>query len=126
MKRMTLLLVLLVGLAGCATATHRSGNANLALMTRDEINEWIVKGKTTQQEIIDWIGNPTTTSVSSTDAGDFEVWTYSYVESTARVAFGTVKSAANVRSLMITFGQDGTVSNYTFSANTSGMNTMTQ
>ena len=119
MKRLALILAMLVGLSGCTTSTSRFGNANLAFMTNNEVSQRIVRGQTTVQEVLEWIGPPTTQSISMTD--NLELWIYTYAESAARGNIFNVKTAANSKTLTITFGQDGTVSRYTFSSNASGL-----
>jgi len=106
-------------LSGCAvTSTHKSGNERLALLTSDEVSQWIVRGETTTQDVLDWLGPPSSKAVSSTDAGDFEVWTYTFTVSTASTQMYTYRTTTNAATttLTVNFGADGTASSYTFNS----------
>jgi len=107
---------LVVGLAGCA-ATRSAGNEKIAHLTYEEVSQRIVKGKTTKQEVLDWLGSPTETMVlRSPNEEVSEVWVYAYARVKAVRAPLYVSLTTQARKgLTLTFGEDGTVSQFTFS-----------
>ncbi|MCL2643940.1 MAG: hypothetical protein FWD51_00585 [Betaproteobacteria bacterium] len=77
MRKLSLLLFLslIVGLTGCYppfypyTYTYIKGNEKLAHLTSEEVNQRVVKGKTTKKEILEWFGSPQETAVGSESGG---------------------------------------------------------
>ncbi|MCL1825058.1 MAG: hypothetical protein FWG26_03815 [Betaproteobacteria bacterium] len=120
MRKVSLLLImslsLIVGLTGCA-ATRSAGNEKIAHLTYEEVGQRIVKGKTTKQEVLDWLGSPTETAVlRSTNEEESEMWVYAYARVKAvRAPFYVSMTTQARKGLSLTFGEDGTVSRFTFS-----------
>jgi outer membrane protein assembly factor BamE (lipoprotein component of BamABCDE complex) len=115
MRKVSLLLILslLVGMAGCATATRELGNEKLALLTQEEINQRIVKGKTTKEDVLEWLGPPTRTAVRSTSY-EPEMWLYGYLQDTVTDTFTGRKATRQMKRLRIVFKNDGVVSRFMF------------
>lgn len=105
--------VVAVMATGCAT----SGNVAMKEQTQQTIDNVIVKGKTTKQDISNKFGSAD--NVSFTDSGN-EVWTYRHSRSKpmARnfIPWNVFSVGDNVKTkeLVILFDAKGVVSNYTF------------
>ncbi|RQS65139.1 outer membrane protein assembly factor BamE [Burkholderia sp. Bp8963] len=112
----TLAIVLAVGaLVGCAS----TGNTQLKETTRESLDQKLVQGKTTKQEVRDAFGDPS--AVGYTDGGR-EVWTYVYAHSTPTVAsYVPIVSLfshgadVNKKQLVLMFDTDGILQKFSFS-----------
>lgn len=99
-------------LAACAS----TGNTALKQETNTTIASKISKGKTTQVQVREMLGSPTSTDF--TDSGN-QIWRYSHSQATAMgrnfIPFVSLfSSGANVESkqLVVFFDKDGVVQNY--------------
>ena len=109
-------LFIIVIFAGCTT----TGSTQLGSIQKTQINQKIVKNKSTMQDIIDIIGNPTSTKVGSNNK---EIWTYNFSSSrkTLPSYFPLVKEFSQgvtnkSKKLIIYFNENQIVKNYTYSA----------
>ncbi|SFO03885.1 outer membrane protein assembly factor BamE domain-containing protein [Nitrosospira briensis] len=100
-------------LAGCATA----GNEKLKDHTQSTISQRITEGRTTKNQVIAALGQPSV--VSFTDAGN-EIWTYKHARATPQAQnfiplVGLFSSGADVKTkeLVVMFNKDEVVSKYT-------------
>jgi len=111
----TLGLGLMIGAVSCSTSGKKISYRNFELS--------IVRGVTTESEVVQLIGSPNFVSKNSRDD---DIWTYSkrrYNPATGRVEKGTVLSGGNkvssngrnsaIFDLIITFDNDQIVKNYT-------------
>ncbi|QMI49735.1 outer membrane protein assembly factor BamE [Burkholderia sp. MBR-1] len=109
-------IMLAVGtLAGCASA----GNTQLKETTRESLDQKLIQGKTTKQDVRDAFGDPS--AVGYTDGGR-EVWTYVYAHATpTAVSYVPIVNlfshGADVdkKQLVIMFDKDGILQKFTFS-----------
>jgi outer membrane protein assembly factor BamE (lipoprotein component of BamABCDE complex) len=109
MTRALTLVLLCLGLCGCASVnkeiTYDYGAKNL---TQENMNK-IVKGKTTKQEVLALLGNPTMRQTSSWG----ETWTYT--RSITKQKFNWITGlsydpeASKTSSLTVTFDEKGIV-----------------
>jgi outer membrane protein assembly factor BamE (lipoprotein component of BamABCDE complex) len=104
--------VVIALLAGCAT----SGNEKLKDHTQTSISQQITEGKTTKNEVVAALGQPS--SVSFTDSGN-EIWNYRHARATPQarnfIPFARlISSAADVKmkELVVMFDKNDVVSNY--------------
>ncbi|MDN5752210.1 MAG: outer membrane protein assembly factor BamE [Nitrosospira sp.] len=105
--------VLVALVAGCAT----SGNEKLKDHTQSTISQQITEGRTTKNQVIAALGQPSV--VSFTDAGN-EIWTYKHARATPQAQnfiplVGLVSSGADVKTkeLVVMFNKHDVVSKYT-------------
>jgi outer membrane protein assembly factor BamE (lipoprotein component of BamABCDE complex) len=103
-------------LSGCAV---KSGNEAIYKMSKEDMGKFIVRGKTTKEDLEKRLGQPQ--SVDFTSAGD-EKWIYKNVYSQAKAInfIPVVSAVANgtndkTRTLVIIFDQNGVVKNYSYS-----------
>jgi len=95
-------------LSGCASAMKTTyGSKNI---TPENINK-IIKGKTTQVEILKFFGEP----MSKMQAGVLgTMWTYSLSKTKRKSNFFASDYEAHSYALTVTFGDDGIVKDYTY------------
>ncbi|SCX88230.1 Beta-barrel assembly machine subunit BamE [Nitrosospira sp. Nl5] len=105
--------VLVALVAGCATL----GNEKLKDHTQSTISQQITEGKTTKNQVIAALGQPSV--VSFTDAGN-EIWTYKHARAIPQAQnfiplVGLVSSGADVKTkeLVVMFNKHDVVSKYT-------------
>ncbi|MDM8356600.1 hypothetical protein [Pandoraea communis] len=110
-------------LGGCASA----GNQVLRTATQADIDQRIIKGRTTKADVVAYLG--AAESVSFTDSG-LEIWTYTFASNSAKpITFipvvGMLAGGSDVdkRQLTILFNQKDIVSKATYSASTSEVRT---
>lgn len=124
MRRMTALSLLTASLmlAGCVS----SGNQALKTETQESVRSKLVKGKTTNQDVLSQFGEPY--SRSTLDSGE-EVWTYvmhnSQMSTTSFipvVGLFTGSSDNQSKTLQITFNKN-VVNKWSFSAGNSAVKT---
>lgn len=110
-------MILSVGIALLSVGCVSVGNVAMKEQSQQTIEQNIIKGKTTKQNIMDAFGSAD--SVSFTDGGN-EVWTYRHSKSTpmARnfIPYNFISQGSNIQTkeLVILFDSKGVVSNYTF------------
>jgi hypothetical protein len=102
MKTITLYIMIAL-LIGCAT--QPAPVEQIKFLTRDRVERFMVKGKTTKAQVIAEFGWPSTTTVSSSDQPGvpYEILTYTKVYFTATAV------------LMVYINRAGVVTNYIFS-----------
>jgi outer membrane protein assembly factor BamE (lipoprotein component of BamABCDE complex) len=112
MKKIITIALVAILLAACAS----TGNTALKNETSTTIATKITKGQTTQAQVRQMLGSPT--SSDFTDSGN-QIWRYSHAEATAMgrnfIPFVSMfSSGANVESkqLVVFFDKDGIVQNY--------------
>ena len=112
MKNVIAAMVLATALTACAS----TGNSALKMESASTLADKIVKGQTTQTQVREMLGSPTSTDF--TDSGN-QIWRYSYAEAQAMgrnfIPFVSMfSSGANVQSkqLVLFFDQGGVVQNY--------------
>ncbi|WP_083253627.1 hypothetical protein [Pandoraea sp. ISTKB] len=112
-----------VALGGCASA----GNQVLRTATQAEIDQKIVKGRTSKADVVAYLG--AAESVSFTDSG-LEIWTYTFASNSAKpITFipvvGMLAGGSDVdkKQLTILFNQKEIVSKATYSASSSEVRT---
>ena len=121
MKRLiVLVLIIIVGLSGCVTTTQSVQKSNL---TAGMAKTKIVKGQTTQNDILEVFGAPNI--VTKNKSGN-EVWTYDKVsvEKSSSDGYGTIlvagisnnkySSSARAFVLMIEFDDNDIVKEYSY------------
>ncbi|EHT00597.1 TPA: hypothetical protein ACTVBQ_004348 [Klebsiella oxytoca] len=117
MKKMLIAVLAILPLASCTV----HGNKSLIDETHQTVKLKIVKGKTTQQEILTAFGEPQTRATN----GGQEMWSYSIMTGENQLsnyipglALLTSSSTAHIKSLDIWFKGD-VVDRYSFSQTTS-------
>ncbi len=117
MKKMLIAVLAILPLASCTV----HGNKSLIDETHQTVKLKIVKGKTTQQEILTAFGKPQTRATN----GGQEMWSYSIMTGENQLsnyipglALLTSSSTAHIKSLDIWFKGD-VVDRYSFSQTTS-------
>lgn len=105
MKRILIVTILLLNLVACATSNYSVGNP----FPSDQVAT-IKKGQTTAAEVLAKFGEPFSKSVISATQ---EKWLYSYVEGSANVNFGQVKTTGTQKTLDLLIDNE-IVINYTF------------
>ena len=90
--RASLLLISVLSVCACTLATDPSGRMSFGTITIPEAQSRIVKGKTTQEELIGWLGSPSARSVDSSGNGGL-----SFSEK-ARISETGIWSVLNARS----------------------------
>ena len=90
--KISLLLVTVFSICACTLATDPSGRMSFDTATIPEAQSRIVKGKTTQKELIRWLGSPSASSVDSSGNGGL-----SFSEK-ARISETGIWSVLNARS----------------------------
>jgi len=105
MKRILTVTILLLNLAACATSSYSVGKP----FPSDQVAT-IKKGETTTTEILAKFGEPFSKSAISATQ---EKWLYSYVEGSANVNLGQVKSTGTQKTLDLLLDNEIVV-NYTF------------
>lgn len=117
MEKITLIIytaIISVGISGCFS----SGNSRIKNQTKVSIDKVIIKGKTTNAEILKKFDRAS--KIGPTLSGG-EYWWYSYSQSVIDPISYTLAniipegSFYNRTSLMIEFSKEGIVSNYKFS-----------
>ena len=110
-KKNFIFLILLLVLFGCATSSYISGRD----FDMSKV-EKIEKGVTTQNEIINWFGQPQSKSLMYNS----EIWTYMYMYSQAKATsyiFNMdVQGQSNYKSLSITFDTNKIVQGVSYQA----------
>lgn len=103
-------------LQGCTTA----GSTQLNSIEKKELQQRIVKNKSSMQDVLDLIGEPTSTK---TTVQDKEVWTYSFSSSRESIPSyiplinDFSKGVTNKsKKLIIYFNNNKIVKNYTYSS----------
>ena len=118
-KKLTLTLSFcaLALLAGCAS----TGNQALASIDQAQIDQHLVKGKTTKADVLAYLGPANSVTTSNGTIG--ETWMYMYASSQAKgatfipvVGLFAGGATGNSKVLMVVFDPQGVVSRYTFSA----------
>ncbi|MEX3555312.1 MAG: outer membrane protein assembly factor BamE [Burkholderia gladioli] len=118
MKKVTITAIVAASivLAGCASA----GNMTLRSATQSEINQFVVKGKSTKSDVEAYLGAPE--SVSFTDSGQ-EIWQYTYAKQTSKAinfvpVVGIFAGGSDVdkKVLTILFNDKGVVTKSTYAA----------
>jgi uncharacterized protein YcfL len=116
------LLIALFVISGCASEQSQKSN-----LTAGMVNTKIIKGVTTQTEVLDVFGAP---NIITKNKSGNEVWTYDRVaiETSASESYGTIilagisKTKGGVSSrtftLMLEFDDDQTVSDYSYRSST--------
>ncbi|MBU1727143.1 MAG: hypothetical protein KJ880_05890 [Candidatus Omnitrophica bacterium] len=117
MKKYALLLVLVTFLFGCASVQP----AQKSNLTAGMVNKTIVKGQTSQDEILKTFGPP---NIITKNKSGKEVWTYDKVSTASSSAggYGTIliagvggsssSTASQTFTLMVTFNENNIVEDY--------------
>jgi len=99
--------------AGCASTT---GNPHLLNMTASDLSSHLIRGRSTQADVINYLGEPMSKLVNE----DGEYWSYSYskaaVNGLAFVPFvGQFLKDESVssKSVQVLFGKNGILKSYT-------------
>jgi len=108
-------LLLAAALAGCAA----TGNEKLKAESESSVNQKLVEGKTTKQEVRAIFGSPLKTTF--TDSG-LEIWTYEFVNVSADAvsfipivgSFGSSASGTK-KELVVLFDKAGLIQRYSMS-----------
>ncbi|MBN3729433.1 outer membrane protein assembly factor BamE [Burkholderia sp. Tr-20390] len=125
MKRTTTAAILaaVIALAGCASA----GNQTLRSASSTEIDQHIIKGKSTKSDVEAYLG--AAESVSFTDSG-LEIWQYTYAKQTSKAinfvpVVGIFAGGADVdkKVLTILFNDKGVVMKSSYAASKSEIRT---
>jgi outer membrane protein assembly factor BamE (lipoprotein component of BamABCDE complex) len=110
-KKNCIFLILLLVFFGCATSKYISGRD----FDMSKV-EKIEKGVTTQNEIINWFGQPQSKSLIYNS----EIWTYMYIHSQAKatsyIFTMDVKGQSYYKSLSITFDNNKIVQGVSYQA----------
>ncbi|MCA8050800.1 outer membrane protein assembly factor BamE [Burkholderia arboris] len=118
MKKTTITAILAaaIALAGCASA----GNQTLRSANQSEIDQHVIKGKSTKFDVEAYLG--AAESVSFTDSG-LEIWQYTYAKQTSKAinfipVVGILAGGADVdkKVLTILFNDKGVVMKSTYAA----------
>ncbi|KVV07391.1 outer membrane protein assembly factor BamE [Burkholderia ubonensis] len=118
MKKTTVaaMLAVVIALTGCASA----GNQTLRTADQSQIEQHIVKGKSTKADVVAYLG--AAESVSFTDSG-LEIWQYTYAKQTSKAinfvpVVGIFAGGADVdkKVLTILFNDKGVVMKSTYAA----------
>ncbi|CAJ6628677.1 lipoprotein [Burkholderia pseudomallei] len=118
MKKITITAILAaaIALAGCASA----GNQTLRSANQSEIDQHVIKGKSTKFDVEAYLG--AAESVSFTDSG-LEIWQYTYAKQTSKAinfipVVGILAGGADVdkKVLTILFNDKGVVMKSTYAA----------
>lgn len=119
MKKAIAITLVSASLAACASY----GNVALKQETSATIAQKIVKGQTTQAQVREMFGSPS--SADFTDSGN-QIWRYSFAQSTAMgrnfIPYANMfSSGANIESkeLVVFFDKNGVVQNYSMEASKS-------
>lgn len=114
--KIVLLSFLILLISGCTT----TGSTELGSIERNEINQKIIKNKSTMDEVVSMIGNPTSTKI---DMNNREIWIYnfsssrktlpSYIPLVKEFSQGVTNKS---KKLILYFNENQTVKNYTYSA----------
>ncbi len=110
MKRLLIIITCLTLITGCVyTSNYEVGKA----FDEEKVSQ-IVKGKTTETELISMFGQPFTKAVvSDTDSK----WVYSYSKGSASAQAFTMKTESNMKmSTLDILVRDGVVINYAFTS----------
>ncbi|CAE6822373.1 hypothetical protein R70006_06264 [Paraburkholderia domus] len=117
------LLAATVALAGCASA----GNQVLRNADQNQIDQHIVRGKTTKSDVTTFLG--AADAVSFTDSGN-EIWTYAFAKTTSKAinfipVVGLLAGGENVdkKTLTILFDDKGVVKKSTYAASSGEVRT---
>ncbi|HEP6430808.1 TPA: hypothetical protein VDB83_005134 [Burkholderia cenocepacia] len=112
----TAILAAAIALAGCASA----GNQTLRSANQSEIDQHVIKGKSTKFDVEAYLG--AAESVSFTDSG-LEIWQYTYAKQTSKAinfipVVGILAGGADVdkKVLTILFNDKGVVMKSTYAA----------
>jgi len=107
-NRIIALFIMGIILSGCASTMKTSYGSKS--ITPENINK-IIKGKTTQVEILELFGEP----MSKMQAGVLgTMWTYSLSKTKHKSGFFTSDYEAHSYALTVTFNDDGIVKDYTY------------
>lgn len=108
MKKVMMASMVVLALAGCTYSNHFETGTPVAV---ENVNK-IIKGKTTEAELVSMFGQPFSKAVVSATESK---WIYSHTSSTASAQAFTMKttSSAEVTTLDI-FIKDGVVINYAY------------
>ncbi|EHL8712360.1 MULTISPECIES: hypothetical protein [Enterobacteriaceae] len=113
MKKLTISMLIIFPLASCTTY----GNKSLKDETQQTVKSKFVKGKTTQQDIINSFGEPQTRATND----DQEMWNYSVMSGETKIsnyipglALLSSSNTAHIKSLDIWF-KGNVVDRYNFS-----------
>ncbi len=114
--KILLITLLILLFSGCTT----TGSTELGSIEKNEINQKIIKNKSTMDDVISIIGSPTSTKI---DANNKEIWTYdfsssrktlpSYIPLVNEFSRGVTNKS---KKLIIYFNEYNIVKNYTFNA----------
>ena len=109
----TLLTLGLLTMAGCA---GKSGNEKLGSMTKEQVSQQIVKGKSTKADVQAMLGDPTSASF---DKDNNTQWTYVHARADAKavnyIPFVSIFAHGyntTTKSLVVLFDKDGVVKDY--------------
>lgn len=105
--------VLMVGFSGCA---GKSGNEQLGKMSKGQVDQQIVKGKSTKEDVKALVGDPQNTDF---DQNGNEKWVYAFARSSQKavnyipVANWFVRGTNDTKkTLVVLFDDKGIVKNY--------------
>jgi outer membrane protein assembly factor BamE (lipoprotein component of BamABCDE complex) len=100
-------ITLLIGLAGCGTTSFQVGRD----FDPGTFAVKVVRGKTTETDVLSWLGSPTSTGIRvETDGQRYTVWTYYF-------ASGEMAdlSDSRLKTLEVKFDQNSLVQGYAWS-----------
>lgn len=116
MQKVSLLAVLAVSvltMTGCAVKT---GNENLGKMEKSQIDQQIIKGKSTKEDVKAMLGDPDKTDF---DNNSNEKWTYIHTRKSAKgvnyvpvVNWFVAGTNDTTKTLIVLFNDNGVVKNY--------------
>ncbi len=118
MNRLMIASMLVAGVlfSGCAVKT---GNSKLEKMERTDISRMLIKGKTTQDDVVRLFGEPQSTDFMQDGR---KKWVYSFLASKEKginyvpvVSMFVRGTDDETKSLVVLFNKDNTVSDYIFS-----------
>ncbi|HNQ62189.1 MAG TPA: hypothetical protein PKJ62_07345 [Bacteroidia bacterium] len=120
-KKYLLLLILLFYFSGCATVSNNQDQSESSNLTVGTVKKEIIKGKTTQAEIMQLFGSP---NLVTKNSEGYEVWNYNRMSYTTKtgsdagsvIFWGSSRamSTATTKSfdLILTFDENDIVQNY--------------
>lgn len=105
MKHYLVLSIIIIGLMGCSAPVKQGAEFD------DQKVENIIKGETTQQQLIEWFGEP---GIKSTVSENEEKWVYSFTRGKVTSGIFTTKSDITTKILDLYLKED-IVINFTYS-----------
>ncbi len=109
----TIILSLSLGFAGCASTT---GNPNLLHVTSSDLSSHLLRGRSTEADVINYLGEPMSKQVNE----DGEYWSYAYTKAAVNgLAFVPFvgqflkDESVSSKSVQVLFGKNGILKSYT-------------